>query len=833
MNITSPLFGDRDMYRTSPPPLDLFELQYIYRAEKTKKNSKGQVYASDVFINTTFHDLNYSTSRMIAYDYAKQCTLESGKESPLAILAIPSLYGNARFTQQGGDSKNWAWAVKEFNDMPTFYYFLFAMTNGASINVYRDNRDSINNQPIDIIYRSANIYLEGDYSYDEIPSNVTRLLSKQSYFSGSASGVLPSNESMGMEYLYNLLVKRNGKTSTGKAYLGHADVTGFTSQPVLNILKTNIDKWIETEGSNASKIVVHGTGLSISPNNILNSMSPNIGANIITGLPVFHLDNFDQMVNYFEGGEWLADNETPPPSDWSTDWDIYVKGAHKPSIYITMKSENVDKWLADVKENTGGIKKEDIAIEYRYERWSPPCGVQPAPVKYLYRTKVEGFVDYVKDKYDDTRETDYLSNLELNYELVREIVFANEFRDPGVIQYQYYAQLQFRLRWRKYHSAWCRYAIGYIGSPSIEDFSQMENVGEMIADQTTLDKSTVTLHYDEYPPDYNPYPDPPMPDMPSIGGGDTTPTPVPPGVNGIGLLTETYNITPATAEALGRFFWGGDLFQKIKALNTSPIENVVGLITMPINIAGTPDVIVIGDVDTNLNGDKITKVPLYELGSIELKGRYQSFLDYEPYTSAFIYLPFIGFVRLDPVYFTNRTLKVIYSYDIICGLCNAMLYADDIFIESHQGHCGINIPLIATNRADLQIGLASSLLETGATIATAGAVTGKTAVGAGIGLVNAVANYATGFHSSRQTGYSPACIWTETRNCFLVIESVNAAHSSTYNHDRGRPTLASASIGSLRGYTEIDAGVDLSNIGQATEEEKKMMREILASGFYA
>lgn len=808
---TTPIFGQQSFVPWSPKPLDTFTKMPIQnRSSAVKRNEKGQVYAADMFWNYTDHTQAALTARTIQTgNYIMQRTLESQSNMPIAILAVPMIYGNLPGTALNESSDEYWWRVVKFHENTNYLYFVVALTGGASIQATYNNVVPSTGQKISVSYITQQIlFAEAGYGVEPEVERVFKELERDGF---ATDRLITPNRSIESEF--NIRVEQVSVQSKVRA--GTQEYGRIADGTVASI-KSAISHWKERTDSVYSRVIMMEAGSYMDSLNM--SASTNfIGSFIATGFPVFNAStSFDEMVKYFQGEAYEADNQEPPPDDWSTDWDVYVKGVQRPDIFITMKSPKIDEWLTSDK-NTSGVKKEDIAVEYRYREYEDPS------LPYT-------LVQYAKDKYDQTRETDYISNISLNYLNLKSLI---EEIGTGNIEtlYPYYAEMEFRLKYGDYASAWCRYEIGAIGSPSVSDFTFMKNLGEQADD--FQDESTVTLHYDEFPPDYDPWPDRPLPPLPPIE--PTEPTPVPPGLNGIGLLTTTYNITQNTARQLGQFFWGGDIFEKIKALNTSPIENVVGLMIMPIMISGTSAVIRVGDVDTNLNGDVITSVPLYRLGSIELKGRYQSFLDYEPYTSAFIFLPFVGFVRIDPAYYTNRTLSVVYSYDIICGLCNAMLFADGIYIESHQGNCGISVPLIATNRADLQIGLASSLLETAAMAASgglAGAATGKTIAGSAAGLVSAADQYMTGFHSMRQGGYSPSCAWAETRECYLVIESANAAHSSTYNKDRGRPTLASANVGSLRGYTETDANVDLSGLSGATEEEKNEIRKIFASGFY-
>lgn len=841
----TPLFRGAEFGGYEP---DTFKWMDIFpdwlRKDKTKLNAVGQTIAGDILLQKSF--LQYATlntAEVAAFFSVSNTFLSSDDNLPIAILAIPSTFGNHQYTEPNARFATRWFLNKYHHNINNFQFYL------------------IYNSKINGDSRERTLYMNArgkDATGKFIPS-ATKTRDITADFDGIAYGEPPLSvvyyehattlqrldverydlaEGSYLEGLYRQLVEANGNNSNGVRYYCGDQSFGVFDDGDLSAFNNGISHWKERSDSVYDRI--RFTDLSTVMYSQATSYTRNCyqGTSLQTEIPVFVLEHFDEMVHYFQGEPFESDN-FPILDDWSTDWDIYVKGAQKPNIYITMKSKKIDDWLKS-DQNKGGIKKEDIMVEYQYQYYGNPSGAQPAPPNVLYPSSMI-LKPYEKDNYNVSRETSYLSNLDLNYELASQILFPSEFRELSpAIHYQYYAQLRFRLKYDDDHkSAWCRYAIGIIGSPSIPDFALMKNEGVQ-DDAKTEDGSTVTIHYDEEPPGTNPWPDPPNPPLPPIPGGGTDPTPVPPGLNGIGLLTTTYKITIENAKALGRFFWGGDLFQKIKALNLSPIENVVGLYIMPIDIPGTSSIITIGDVNTEINGDVITSVPLYTVGEFEFKGRYQSFLDFEPYTSAFLFLPFVGFVRIDPAYFTNRTLKVVYAFDIVCGQCNAMLFADGLYIESHQGNCGIEVPLVSSNRAQLTVGLASSLFTEGLSAATTlgtaskvAKVAGKVGASTTSDLVSDLAGYATGFHSARQGGYNPQLAWTETRTCFIVIESVNAAHSSTYNKDKGRPCMASANIGTLHGYTEVDGNVDLSGISGASVEEIEMIRGLLSNGFIA
>lgn len=810
---TSPLFGSKNLMFASPVAQDLNLWEHIVRYDKTLYNDKNQVYSADVFYNVTGHALGFGRTAMQIDDYTKQFTLTSNNKQPVCIFALPILYGNAQNTAEGYDYEKNAWAINTWYDMPAFAYFILALNKSNTFRVDFDNAKQ-NGSGMGFIESLARVDYNVPYAdYGDTPVNLTRTDYTSNPIINRYTTPQSEVDPWGLQYWLNVMREKNGSGVRGYRYHGVDIPAGFTTDPVLNILKVQLDKW-ETEFADFGYIsVLHGYAQDpFSPdNNYFNR----IGSNAISGFPIFALDSFDEMKKYFAGEAYVADNDQVP-ADWSTDWDIYIKGAQKPDIFITMKSDKVDAWLEDLGENRGGAVKEDIDVEYRIRIYEDPA----LPYELS---------DFAKDIYNNMYPTSYIDNIAINYQSIKSVLEAiNEFSDPYVL-YEYYAQLEFRIKYGKYQSSWCYYKIGVIGSPSVPDFELMQNEGMIVQDETYIDKSTVTLHYDEYPPDYDPWPIPPNPPMPPIGPTDPSE-----GINGSGLLTTIYRLTEQQAMALGRFLWSGDIFQKIKALNTSPISNIVGLYYMPIFIAGTTSIINIGDVDTNINADEISgSTPLYELGSVEYKGRYQNFVDFEPYTNAHIFLPFVGFVRLNPVYFTNKTLKVVYAYDLVCGLCNAMLFADGVYVESHQGNCGIEIPLESSNRAQVAIGLASGLFHTALSLATTKGLSAITAVAAGGSVFDSIMSAADSFSTQRQGNYSPATAWCETRQCFLVIESPDASYTGTFNHDFGRPCMASHNISQLSGFTVVDANVDLRGFDGATKEEIDMIRDLLSTGFYA
>lgn len=519
-----------------------------------------------------------------------------------------------------------------------------------------------------------------------------------------------------------------------------------------------------------------------------------LAARVTSTLPVFNILDPDSIINYFQNGDISgADNiEDLTLSDinLATDWTIYVKGARYPDIYVTMASAELNTFLESDK-NTTGLSKDDFIVEYKY--FYSPDSIIADP------------------EYRPWQSTPYNKTLSTSYKELYTLEEGEWDEPTEAAAIQDYVRLQFRIRLKNsdtYFSRWCYFKIGYIGSPSVPKFNKMDNEGGVVS---ISDGSTVTIIYDELPPDLDDYENP---KNDSDVGNETQPSD---NTNmGLGLLTTSYEVTDSNLQKLGAYLWGATFFDNIKLLNNSPIENIVGCKVMPCSVSSTTSSIVIGNVDTKVNGDRVTNIPIVNVGSFNYRGYYGNFLDYAPYTQAYIFLPFIGFVELDPAQYTGHEISVKYAFDVVMGQCKAMLFCDDIYVQSYEGVCGIDVPLVASDRAQVEGGMVSGMASA--------AIQGD--------VVSTVSEFATRqYHSTRAGGYSSTLGWVETRLCFIVLILPDAQYPTSYGHDAGYPCNLTCNLGTLSGFTVCSDDIDLSGFS-CTESEKEQIKQLLTSGVY-
>lgn len=362
-----------------------------------------------------------------------------------------------------------------------------------------------------------------------------------------------------------------------------------------------------------------------------------------------------------------------------------------------------------------------------------------------------------------------------------------------------------------------------------------KSISDVVADYSAAvsDGSTVTLKdgYFADDPDYegpgdgtdNGYTDPTVP-------SDTLGTTTAYGNNNI--LTTAYAMTAYKLNQLGAFLWGNSFESAIHKINSSPLENIVSLRCYPFDMSGTGENIYLGNVDSGVSGDKLADNynPTFSVGSVTIEGFYNSFLDYEPYTSLKIFLPFCGMKDLDLNYCMGKTLSVEYVVDIGTGTGSINIYVDTVLTYTYSCNIGFEIPLSSTNSGQVAGALMSNAASTAVAVAVEAASENYLAM-AGT-LVTAGIKAATTKHTTSTSGNFSANVWGRMpRTCYIVYDRPTYQNIALFNHTYGRMCNQSRVIGSLSGFTMI-TNLDLSGIAIMTKEEEDIIRELFRDGIY-
>lgn len=293
--------------------------------------------------------------------------------------------------------------------------------------------------------------------------------------------------------------------------------------------------------------------------------------------------------------------------------------------------------------------------------------------------------------------------------------------------------------------------------------------------------------------------------------------------SGIGVLTTTFKMTKDRLQQLGRFLWGSNIFDNFSLICNNPIENIISCKSIPLSLDGSTQKIILGNVDTGVNGDKVSNnFAKQNIGSIAITEKYNNFLDYAPYTNVIIYLPYVGFKELDTNLVMGKTLSISYTVDIITGGCLCQITSNNVKLYEFNGNMGIDIPITASNRAQVEAGYISS------GIGIASSVASGNIVGAVTSLINSAESQ---YHYASTSSPNPMCVASTNRTCYVILDRPTYQTLKSFNHTRGKKCYLTKTINTLKGYTICDEHIDLSGI-RATDSEKEELIKILSSGFF-
>ena len=289
-------------------------------------------------------------------------------------------------------------------------------------------------------------------------------------------------------------------------------------------------------------------------------------------------------------------------------------------------------------------------------------------------------------------------------------------------------------------------------------------------------------------------------------------------------LTACYELSVERLNNIAIKLWSEDFFSNILLLNNSPIENILSCKLLPLSLSGSESPVKIGNVDMGINGNKLSKtVYRYNIGTISIpRISDMGFLNYAPYTSIIIFLPFIGFKELNTSDIMGRNVSVDYIVDVITGACKAIITVNNYQCYEFDGNCGIDIPLTAGNRSQVEMGYVK---------AAVGVVSNIASKNIGGAISSSISGAMQQYHYSTNGSYSPATGAYEDRTCFVIIDRPLYTEISKFGHTKGYKCQLSKTIGSLKGFVKTTENVDLSNIS-APEYCKKKILDLLSSGIY-
>lgn len=346
--------------------------------------------------------------------------------------------------------------------------------------------------------------------------------------------------------------------------------------------------------------------------------------------------------------------------------------------------------------------------------------------------------------------------------------------------------------------------------------------------------------------------DPENPDIPIVdptpttdgqtGGGGTwwspdTPVLVPElpstGVTECGFMS-LYKMTNTQLNALASYLWSDDFLDEVKKFFSDPMQMIISCKMLPYSVSAssTTETIQAGNVATTCTGYKIygnnqyTKV---DCGEILLPERTKTYLDYSPYCSAQIFLPFIGMRPIDVDTCVGHRIGVKYNCDCLTGQSVCFVTIDGNVAYTYECNIGMDIPISSESYHGI-MGALTSALNVPLSVGTAIATGGMSVPLSGASLVSSAVGMANGSRPTIERSGSVSGVggFLNHRQPFLLIEYTDPIQATNQKHFMGAPTNKTIKLKNCKGLTTVEQ--TYLSILEATEEEKAELLELLKGG---
>lgn len=349
----------------------------------------------------------------------------------------------------------------------------------------------------------------------------------------------------------------------------------------------------------------------------------------------------------------------------------------------------------------------------------------------------------------------------------------------------------------------------------------------------------------------------PVPPLPGIidptTGQSTFPSIIPD--SGPGFI-HVYNPTPAEFVAFGAWLWVTYADATIDKILNNPFDGVIGaheLYATP-NRGGTDNIrsaFLVCPTTAALVPNRYSEI---DCGTVIVPEFYGNYLDYSPYSQAYIYLPFIGIneVSIDDI--VGHAVNIRYRIDSYSGSCIAMIFvAKDGYQNlcyQFAGSCSVEVPMAGGSQAAIKAGMMQAEAYARAAMTSAvghlfGGI-GSALMGnlggalSGIGgIANDYANAKAGVEAARvankssvqhsgQFGASHGAMGQKIP--FIIIRNPIQVKVTNYNDDYGFPAHKRVIIGGCTGYLRVREVNVIS--AHATDDEKAAIEALLKNGVY-
>ena len=292
-----------------------------------------------------------------------------------------------------------------------------------------------------------------------------------------------------------------------------------------------------------------------------------------------------------------------------------------------------------------------------------------------------------------------------------------------------------------------------------------------------------------------------------------------------GFIT-LYNPSLSQLSAFANYLWGtGFDLDQFKKLFNDPMSAVLGMSILPVAIPnGGSHVVHIGNIATTVSMNKAaSQFVTVDCGSLSIEEYWGSYLDYDPYTKAEIYLPYIGTHAISVDDIMGKTIHVKYRVDILSGACCANIKCGNSVLYSFVGQCSCSVPISGNDWTNMVNGALSIAASIGSMVATGGASAPLALTEMASTAVNSMK---PSFEKSGSMGGMGGMMGIQKP--YIIITRPRQAVPQRQNTFMGYPSFITKTLDDCEGYTEVES-VHLEEM-TATKTEVEEIETLLKSG---
>ena len=231
------------------------------------------------------------------------------------------------------------------------------------------------------------------------------------------------------------------------------------------------------------------------------------------------------------------------------------------------------------------------------------------------------------------------------------------------------------------------------------------------------------------------------------------------------------------------------------------------------------DRIICGFFEHTANVNALTSdISIKTAGSYDLKEVFGGWADYAPYTDIDLYLPYIGYTRLDTNLFMKHSITVKYTIDVLCGVITYFVLCDKTTILIKSTKICADVPISLASGIDTFTDVTKNVASFGGNLASkrpVGMLTGSSEVQTPEMVSNAT-----------ESG-----IFYMPTKCAIKIVRPSYTRAKNYDSRFGYPCYGSYKLSNLTGFTVVENYKSHYTKGIKKEEED-MIKSMLESGVY-